>query len=93
MSDYPTCYGRHESGRAVCDACYASRTCAPRQTDGSWEIPGPQPQPTHTPYPTYTPQPSPTRPLCPTPDKSTCPSLEEIRLMVREELAKQQTAR
>ena len=43
MSDYPTCYGRHESGRAVCDACYASRTCAPRQTDGSWEIPGPQP--------------------------------------------------
>jgi hypothetical protein len=81
---------------AICVFTRGTAEWAVRNNESYWdaltfvEVPGPQPQPTYTPYPTYTPQPAPT---CPTPDKSICPSLEEIRLVVREELAKQQTAR
>jgi hypothetical protein len=70
----------------ICVFTRGTAVWAARNNESYWdaltfeEIAGPEPQPTYTPYPTYTPQPVPT---CPS-----YPSLEEIRLIVREELAK-----
>ena len=41
MSDYPTCYGRHDGRLALCEACYAGRTCAHRSREVAGEVAGP----------------------------------------------------
>jgi hypothetical protein len=75
-------------GEALCVFTRGAAVWPVRNNASYWdalaftELAGPGPQPTYTPYPTYTPQPTPTCPAC--------PSLDQIRAVVREELAKQQ---
>jgi hypothetical protein len=86
---------------AICVFTRGTAEWAVKHNDSYWdtltfaEVAGPEPAPTYTPYPTYTPQPAPTCALCPmpTPVVGSCPSLEEIRLVVEEELREREPVR